>query len=539
MQAKAASQEILYGYMLITMGYGIVTKTKQGTCGSCYGIERKSIMYDNYENEPVGNDNQGENSYYGENYPYGEQSQNQSSTYQYSSQQDTMNNQSPKKKKGKGKKVGIVVGSVVAAGLVVTLGVATVSRIGNEISDRINALTASSDATDTETDVNTEKKDTAVQVPQVTTASEETEVVVTDVTSVVKANMPAMVSISMTSQETVSGWGGQQYTYEGQGSGSGILVGQNDSELLIVTNNHVVDGATTLTVTFVDGESVSAQIKGTDSSMDLAVVAVNISDVKSTTLEQIAYATLGDSESLQLGEPVVAIGNALGYGQSVTSGIISAVNVNLGDDEMSSSFIQTDAAINAGNSGGALLNSKGQLIGINSAKISSSGSGTSVDNMGYAIPISQAKPIIDELMNKETRTKVEEADRGYLGIRGNSVTQEFNQGYGMPYGVYVAEVIEGKAAEQAGVQMGDIIVKVDGDSIESMTDLSGKLEYYKKGETITITVARISNGEYKEQELTLTLGDLPEEEESTTTQQDDSGSDSDEYYNFFPFQMNP
>lgn len=525
--------------MLITMGYGIVTKTKQGTCGSCYGIERKSIMYDNYENEPVGNDNQGENSYYGENYPYGEQSQNQSSTYQYSSQQDTMNNQSPKKKKGKGKKVGIVVGSVVAAGLVVTLGVATVSRIGNEISDRINALTASSDATDTETDVNTEKKDTAVQVPQVTTASEETEVVVTDVTSVVKANMPAMVSISMTSQETVSGWGGQQYTYEGQGSGSGILVGQNDSELLIVTNNHVVDGATTLTVTFVDGESVSAQIKGTDSSMDLAVVAVNISDVKSTTLEQIAYATLGDSESLQLGEPVVAIGNALGYGQSVTSGIISAVNVNLGDDEMSSSFIQTDAAINAGNSGGALLNSKGQLIGINSAKISSSGSGTSVDNMGYAIPISQAKPIIDELMNKETRTKVEEADRGYLGIRGNSVTQEFNQGYGMPYGVYVAEVIEGKAAEQAGVQMGDIIVKVDGDSIESMTDLSGKLEYYKKGETITITVARISNGEYKEQELTLTLGDLPEEEESTTTQQDDSGSDSDEYYNFFPFQMNP
>lgn len=497
-------------------------------------------MYDNYENEPLGNDNQGENSYYGENYPYGEQTENQSSTYQYSSQQETMNNQSPKKKKGKGKTVGVVIGSVVAAGLVVTLGVATVSRIGSEITDRMSALTTAS--TDTKNVAASEKteKDTSVQVQQVTTASEETEVVVTDVTSVVKANMPAMVSISMTSQETVSGWGGQQYTYEGEGSGSGILVGQNDTELLIVTNNHVVDGATTLTVTFVDGESVSAQIKGTDSGMDLAVVAVNISDVKSTTLEQIAYATLGDSDSLQLGEPVVAIGNALGYGQSVTSGIVSAVNVDLGDDEMSSSLIQTDAAINAGNSGGALLNSKGQLIGINSAKISSSGSGTSVDNMGYAIPISQAKPIIDELMNKETRTKVEEADRGYLGIRGNSVTQEFNQGYGMPYGVYVAEVIEGKAAEQAGVQMGDIIVKVDGDSVESMTDLSGKLEYYKKGETITITVARLSNGEYVEQELTLTLGDLPEEDEdSATTQQENSGNDSNDYFNTFPFQINP
>ena len=207
---------------------------------------------------------------------------------------------------------------------------------------------------------------------------------------------------------------------------------------------------------------------------------------------------------------------------------------------MSSSLIQTDAAINAGNSGGALLNSKGQLIGINSAKISSSGYETSVDNMGYAIPISQAKPIIDELMNKETRTKVDEADRGYIGIRGNSVTDEFYQGYGMPYGVYVAEVIDGKAAEKAGIQMGDIIVKLDGDSIDSMTALSSKLEYYKKGETIPVTVARLSNGEYKEVVLSLTLGDLPEEEDtSSSTPQENSEENSNDYYNYFPFQMNP
>ena len=503
-------------------------------------------MYDNYENEQTGTDNHEDRTYYGENYPYGNGQQEQQSSYQQIMQQDLMNSQPPRKKKGTGKKVAIVAGTVVAAGLVVVLGVTTVSKIGNQISRKMNSITASGDAAsgDAENNANTddtqETKNSSEQVQQVKTASEKTEVVVTDVTSVVKANMPAMVSISMTSQETVSGWGGQQYTYEGQGSGSGILVGQNDTELLIVTNNHVVDGATTLTVTFVDGESVAAQIKGTDSSMDLAVVAVNTSDVKTSTLEQLAYATLGDSESLQLGEPVVAIGNALGYGQSVTSGIVSAVDVDLGDDEMSSSLIQTDAAINAGNSGGALLNSKGQLIGINSAKISSSGYETSVDNMGYAIQISQAKPIIDELMNKETRTKVDEADRGYIGIRGNSVTDEFYQGYGMPYGVYVAEVIDGKAAEKAGIQMGDIIVKLDGDSIDSMTALSSKLEYYKKGETIPVTVARLSNGEYKEVVLSLTLGDLPEEEDtSSSASQEKSEENSNDYYNYFPFQMNP
>lgn len=496
-------------------------------------------MYDNYENEQIGTDNgEKEQSYYGEHYPYGEQKQNESNAYQYSTQQSVMNNQPPKKKMGAGKKAGIVVGSVAAVGLVAALGVATVSTIGNQFLDRMNAIVASNDTANNKSD---NGKDAAAQVQQVTTSSENTEVVVTDVTSVVKANMPAMVSISMTSQETVSGWGGQQYTYEGQGSGSGILVGQNDTELLIVTNNHVVDGATTLTVTFVDGESVTAQVKGTDSNMDLAVVAVNISDVKSSTLEKLAYATLGDSESLQLGEPVVAIGNALGYGQSVTSGIVSALNVDLGDDDISSSLIQTDAAINSGNSGGALLNTKGQLIGINSAKISSSGSGASVDNMGYAIPISQAKPIIDELMNKVTRSKVAEEERGYIGIRGNSVTQEFNQGYGMPYGVYVAEVIEGKAAQKAGVVMGDIIVKVDGDSIDSMTALSSKLEYYKKGETITITVARLADGEYKEQEISLTLSDLPEEDEESSDNipQYDGGNNDNSFYNFFPFQMNP
>lgn len=496
-------------------------------------------MYDNYENEQTGTDNQEEKTYYGENYPYGSGQQEQQNLYQQFYGQEGMNNQPPKKK-GTGKKTAIVVGSIAAAGVLIVLGVSTVSYVRDTISSKMSAITASVQKENSVKDEKEDTKNTDVQVQQVTTASENTEVVVTDVTSVVKANMPAMVSISMTSQETISGWGGQQYTYEGQGSGSGILVGQNDTELLIVTNNHVVDGATTLTITFVDGESASAQIKGTDSSMDLAVVAVNISDVKSTTLEQLAYATLGDSESLQLGEPVVAIGNALGYGQSVTSGIVSALNVDLGDDEMSSSLIQTDAAINAGNSGGALLNSKGQLIGINSAKISSTGSETSVDNMGYAIPISQAKPIIDELMNKQTRSKVDEADRGYVGIRGNSVTAEFNQGYGMPYGVYVAEVIEGKAAEQAGIKMGDIIVKLDGDSIDSMTALSNKLEYYKKGETITVTVARLSDGEYKEIELSLTLSDLPEEEDTTSgTQEESSNNNSNDYYNYFPFQMNP
>ncbi len=326
--------------------------------------------------------------------------------------------------------------------------------------------------------------------------------IVADVSQVVKEVMPAIVSINNHYTEKMS-YFGQTMTSEADASGSGIIVGQNDTELLIVSNYHVIADSDELTVQFVEGSEAKASIKGTDPDMDLAVIAVPIGDVNSSTLQEIAVATLGNSDTLTVGEPAIAIGNSLGYGQSVTTGVISALNRSIQlSDGTDGTFIQTDAAINPGNSGGALLNMKGEVVGINSNKIG----GSAVEGMGYAIPISAASPIIAELMLKETKNKVAEEERGYLGISGISVTQEVSAAYGMPEGVYISQVYENTAAAAAGLRKGDIIVEFGGNKISSMDILQKELEFYAKGDVVNVTVMSPGVSGYESRTVELTLG---------------------------------
>lgn len=352
------------------------------------------------------------------------------------------------------------------------------------------------------------------------------------VAAVAQASMPSVVAITTVSvQEIPSFFGYSSRQYKSASTGSGIIVGDNDDELLIATNNHVVDGATTLSVCFIGDDvanaetetvnagdngdlnvedAVSAKIKGTDADNDLAVVAVKKSDIPEDTLNQIKIAQIGSSDDLAVGQQVVAIGNALGYGQSVTSGWISALNRTIStDDGMNSTgLIQTDAAINPGNSGGALLNMKGELIGINSAKYADS----AVEGMGYAIPISKAKPILEELMNRETREKVDSSKKGYLGVSLASLTTEAIEMYNMPTGAFVRNVENDSPAQEAGICKGDIIVKFDGQKVSDGDDLLDKLQYYKSGEKIEAVIARATNGEYEENTIELTLGTRPDNE---------------------------
>lgn len=352
------------------------------------------------------------------------------------------------------------------------------------------------------------------------------------VAAVAQASMPSVVAITTVSvQEIPSFFGYSSRQYKSASTGSGIIVGDNDDELLIATNNHVVDGATTLSVCFIGDDvanaetetvnagdngdlnvedAVSAKIKGTDADNDLAVVAVKKSDIPEDTLNQIKIAQIGSSDDLAVGQQVVAIGNALGYGQSVTSGWISALNRTIStDDGMNSTgLIQTDAAINPGNSGGALLNMKGELIGINSAKYADS----AVEGMGYAIPISKAKPILEELMNRETREKVDSSKKGYLGVSLASLTTEAIEMYNMPTGAFVRSVEDDSPAQEAGICKGDIIVKFDGQKVSDGDDLLDKLQYYKSGEKIEAVIARATNGEYEENTIALTLGTRPDNE---------------------------
>ena len=352
------------------------------------------------------------------------------------------------------------------------------------------------------------------------------------VAAVAQASMPSVVAITTVSvQEIPSFFGYSSHQYKSASTGSGIIVGDNDDELLIATNNHVVDGATTLSVCFIgddvanaetetvyagdNGElnvedAVSAKIKGTDADNDLAVVAVKKSDIPEDTLNQIKIAQIGSSDDLAVGQQVVAIGNALGYGQSVTSGWISALNRTISTDDGTNStgLIQTDAAINPGNSGGALLNMKGELIGINSAKYADS----AVEGMGYAIPISKAKPILEELMNRETREKVDSSKKGYLGVSLANLTTEAIEMYNMPTGAFVRSVEDDSPAQEAGICKGDIIVKFDGQKVSDGDDLLDKLQYYKSGEKIEAVIARATNGEYEENTIELTLGTRPDNE---------------------------
>lgn len=338
-----------------------------------------------------------------------------------------------------------------------------------------------------------------------TTSTQTITTVVTDVTEVVENVMPSVVSITNIYTETTSFWG-QNFSSEAQSSGSGIIIGENETELLIVSNYHVVQDADTLKVQFINDEVFDAQVKGSDSNMDLAVIAVALADLDADTKEAISIAKMGDSESLKVGEPAIAIGNALGYGQSVTTGVISALDrqIEISEDgSTSGELIQTDAAINPGNSGGALLNVKGEVIGINSNKIG----GSAIEGMGYAIPISSAQPIIENLMTKETKSKVDEERKGYLGISGINVTNDVSQMYGMPEGVYVTQVYDGTAAKNAGMLNGDIITGFEGSTVGSMEDLQGYLEYYEVGESVEVTIMRASGGEYTEQTLTVILGE--------------------------------
>lgn len=324
-----------------------------------------------------------------------------------------------------------------------------------------------------------------------------------DISDVVEEVMPAMVSIVNKYTSTSYGFWGQSYSQPGASSGSGIIVAENENELLIVTNNHVVDGAEVLEVTFTDGTTAQAAIKGVDADMDLAVVAVPLGSLSAETRDAITVATLGDSENLKLGQPVIAIGNALGIGQSVTDGIVSALNRELTmEDGSKGTFIQTNAEINEGNSGGALLNIRGEVIGINSSKIA----GAKVEGMGYAIPISSASPIIADLM----KDRVPEEEAGYMGITMQEITDQVIQMYHMPQGVFVYDVEEGSAAQAAGIMKQDIIVQFDDRKITSFTSLKSALQYYKAGDTVTVTVMRQVNGEYVSCELEITLGEKPE-----------------------------
>lgn len=340
----------------------------------------------------------------------------------------------------------------------------------------------------------------------------------TDVTQVYKNTLPAIVAIDSTISQSVN-WFGQTYEQESSGSGSGIIVGETDTELLIATNNHVVDGATKIVVTFVDGTTAEGITKGTDASADLAVVSIDITSLSKDTVSEIKVASLGNSDDVLEGEMAIAIGNALGYGQSITVGYISAVNRTVEFDTGSMQLLQTDAAINPGNSGGALINANGEVIGINSAKLAAD----SIEGIGYAIPISYAYPILEELMSREI---VKEEDQGYLGVSIMEITEDISEAYGMPMGVYIREFTDGSAAEKAGLQERDIITGVDGVEVTTSTSLKEKVISYKYGTTVTITVQRSVDGVYEEMEFEVTLGRNPEYTDDSTSGSDNNTEDA-------------
>lgn len=327
-----------------------------------------------------------------------------------------------------------------------------------------------------------------------------------DVTEVIKEVMPSMVSVINNYTGTVTTFWGQTYAQPGTSAGSGIIAAENDTELLIVTNNHVVADTDSLEVTFIDGTTANASIKGTDADMDLAVIAVPLENLTQETRNAIAIAALGESDNLELGTYVIAIGNALGYGQAVSDGMISALDREMTmEDGSVGTFIQTTAAINSGNSGGALFTIDGKVIGINSGKIK----GTGVEGMGFAIPISSASPIIAELMERQTRAdKVVEEERGYMGVSLQNVSEAAQQ-YGIPQGAFVYSLEEGSAAQKAGMKASDVIVKFDGQRVSSRDDVLNAMQYYKAGETVTISVKRANSGEYEDIDLEITLGSRP------------------------------
>ncbi|WP_274969585.1 S1C family serine protease [Lachnoanaerobaculum orale] len=406
----------------------------------------------------------------------------------------------PQKGKGKGKerkksKVGRAFGLVASA--------AVFGLVAGGVMVGVNNVASSYVGTNTKTkadDITIGSQDNAKSE---STAAPATNLSSMDVSTIVDKAMPSVVSIYGKEEVTQNSFFGPQ-SYEAQSSGSGIIVGKTDSELLIVTNNHVIADNTSLEVEFSDGKKASASVKGGDSDNDVAVVAVKLSDMGEDTLSRISIANIGDSDNVKVGQGVVAIGNALGYGQSVTVGYISALNREVKTEGGTSrNLLQTDAAINPGNSGGALLNMQGQVIGINSAKYSD----TAVEGMGYAIPISTVKDLIKELSSKETRTVVAQENQGYLGIQGKDIDEEMAKAYDMPQGIYVYKVVEGGAAASSDLKAKDIITKFDGQSVRSMEELKNMLTYYESGRKVDLTVQRLDDsGKYVEKTVSITLG---------------------------------
>lgn len=430
---------------------------------------------------------------------------NPNSNYQYGgSQPGGQNGDQPEHKPHKEKKPHKnLMRAAAVAGFAILFGVVSsaVFLATNVVGGRLLGLRNSDGTTTTSSD----------KITNGTALSTSSSVVTSDVSDVVDKVMPSIVSITSMSVQEVQSFFGGTYEQTSEGAGTGIIIGKNDTELLIVTNNHVVEGSDTLTVTFNDQSSVEANIKGTDAAYDVAVIAVALDQISDDTMSAISVATLGDSTNLKIGEPAIAIGNALGYGQSVTTGVISALDRSVSTtdtqtgetQESGAKLIQTDAAINPGNSGGALVNVNGEVIGINSAKLT----GESVEGIGYAIPISDVSDLIQNLMNQETKTKVPENERGLLGITGMSVSDAFSQQIDVPAGVYVMEVSSGSGADKAGMTKGSIITAINGSSIDSMEALQEQLQYYAKGETVSLTIlVPQSNGEYDEQTLDVTLG---------------------------------
>ena len=406
----------------------------------------------------------------------------------------------PQKGKGKGKerkksKVGKAFGLVASA--------AVFGIVAGGVMVGVNNVASSYVGTNTKTkadDITIGSQDNAKSE---STAAPATNLSSMDVSTIVDKAMPSVVSIYGKEEVTQNSFFGPQ-SYEAQSSGSGIIVGKTDSELLIVTNNHVIADTTSLEVEFSDGKKATASVKGGDSDNDVAVVAVKLSDMGEDTLSRISIANIGDSDNVKVGQGVVAIGNALGYGQSVTVGYISALNREVKTEGGTSrNLLQTDAAINPGNSGGALLNMQGQVIGINSAKYSD----TAVEGMGYAIPISTVKDLIKELSSKETRTVVAQENQGYLGIQGKDIDEEMAKAYDMPQGIYVYKVVEGGAAASSDLKAKDIITKFDGQSVRSMEELKNMLTYYESGRKVDLTVQRLDDsGKYVEKTVSITLG---------------------------------
>ncbi|MEE0283274.1 MAG: trypsin-like peptidase domain-containing protein [Lachnospiraceae bacterium] len=413
----------------------------------------------------------------------------------------------------------------------ITLNVADDEKPGSEeeteAKTELAAEAETDDETETEVQTETETKETYASIEGAKSVSD--GIVTTDVSAVVENCMPSIVAITGKSVEDIETYYYGTQEYEAESAASGIIIAQNDDELLIATNSHVVADTSDLNVCFsaeaddTDDLVAPAKIKGMDKDNELAVIAVQLSDIPEAVRSQLRIAKIGDSDALKVGQAAIAIGNALGYGQSVTSGIISALNREITIDNFSKPVIMTDAAINFGNSGGALLNANGEVIGINVAKEA----GQSSESMGYSIPINTAVPILKELVNRETRDKLSNSERGYIGATVVDVSDDAKDLYDMPQGAFVYEVSEGSAAEQAGIHKGDIITKFEGISVTDKEDLIDQMSYYKVGETVTLEVQSATNGSYeaREVEVTLQQGAASATDDFGQSQQPD-GSDS-------------